>query len=207
MLRRPLTHIEDVVFTVVDNTIAKHGDKTRKKNPSFEAPTRPFLRMTRADTIKCYNEHWVLNKGKLFIFVEDNTKPEREVTDMIGLPVFMTHFLAEMKAFNMRCIAEDRTRTESVDLAQRRRDCRLVEESRRRLRRADRGVQGEQARPDAAQLVHRPTQVRDVPARRVRTRDGALCRVAPGRGPHPHRLPLPALHRPPPAVIVFSEMK
>ena len=46
------TRIKDIVCTVVDNTLAKHGDKTRKMDPSFEAPTRPFLRMTNTDTIK-----------------------------------------------------------------------------------------------------------------------------------------------------------
>ena len=89
-------------------------------NPSFEAPTRPFLWLTHADTIKCYNEHWVLNNGKPSVIGEDTTeKPEREVTDMIGRPIFMVHFPAEMKAFNMRCIAEDGTLTESVDLVMR----------------------------------------------------------------------------------------
>ena len=42
-------------------------------------------------------------------------KPEREVTDMIGRPIFIVPFPAEMEAFNMRRIA-DRTLPESVDL-------------------------------------------------------------------------------------------
>ena len=38
------------------------------------------------------------------------------MTDMIGRPIFMIHFRAEMKAFDMKRVAEDRTLTESVDL-------------------------------------------------------------------------------------------
>ena len=37
----------------------------------------------------------------------------------------------------------------------------------------------------------------------VRSRDGALCNVAPGRGPHPHHLPIPTLRLPLRAVVFF----
>ena len=43
-------------------------------------------------------------------------KPERETTDMIGLTIFMTHFLAEVNVFCVKHIVEDRTLMRSVDL-------------------------------------------------------------------------------------------
>ena len=162
LLRRPPHPHRGPRLTVVDYILAKHGDKTRKMNPLFEAPARPFLRMTYADAIQHCNEHGILNKGKPFVFGEDITeKPEREMTDMVGRPVFMAHFPA-LNAFYTRRVADNRTQTECVDLARRRRGRRRVGEN-RRLRRADRGRQGEQARPDAVLLVHGPAQVWECP--------------------------------------------
>ena len=81
------------------------------------------------------------------------------MTDVIGRRIFMTPFQAAMKAFYVKRVAEDRTHTESVDLAMR-----VVGDRRRvdadRRRRAVRGLQGEQARTDALQVVHGPAQVR-----------------------------------------------
>ena len=53
-------------------TPSKHGYKTHKMNPLFEAPARPFLWMTSADAIKHCNEHWTLKRGKPFALDEDN---------------------------------------------------------------------------------------------------------------------------------------
>ena len=39
--------------------------------------------------------------------------------DMIGLPIFMTHFLAETMAFCMKRVPEDRALPERVDLVMR----------------------------------------------------------------------------------------
>ena len=38
------------------------------------------------------------------------------MTAMVGLPIFMTNFRAEMKAFDMKRVVEDRTLTGSVDM-------------------------------------------------------------------------------------------
>ena len=43
----PLNSIDDIVCTVVDNTLTTHGDKTRKMNPSFKARARPFPPIVR----------------------------------------------------------------------------------------------------------------------------------------------------------------
>ena len=64
--------------------------------------------MTYADAIKHYNEHRDHNKWKLFVLGEDITeKPEREMTDMVGSLILMVHFPAEVKAFDMKRVAED----------------------------------------------------------------------------------------------------
>ena len=48
--------------------------------------------------------------------MEDITeKPERD-EDIVGCRIFVTHFPAEMNMFYMKCVAEDRTLPESVDM-------------------------------------------------------------------------------------------
>ena len=59
-----LNNAEDVICTVVDNILAKHGDKTRDE-PSFQAPEWPFLRTTHADSIKHSKEHGHSTRGSL----------------------------------------------------------------------------------------------------------------------------------------------
>ena len=38
------------------------------------------------------------------------------MADRVGLPIFMIQFRAEMEAFHMKHVAEDRTLPESIDL-------------------------------------------------------------------------------------------
>ena len=42
--------------------------------------------------------------------------PEREMTDQIGEPIFLTHFPLEMKSFYMSKCKDDARLTESVDV-------------------------------------------------------------------------------------------
>nr|BAN37679.1 asparaginyl-tRNA synthetase, putative [Entamoeba histolytica] len=112
-----LNHLEDLVCTVIDNVMAVHGDKIRKMNPHLKLPTRPFKRMTYADAIKYCNDHGILNKDKPFEYGEDiSEKPERQMTDEIGCPIFMIHFPSKMKAFYMSKVPGHPDLTESVDL-------------------------------------------------------------------------------------------
>ena len=120
----------------------------------------------------------VLNKGKPLVF-EDITKPESEMTDTIGHSIFMVHFPEEKEAFDMKRVAEAGTPTGSVDLVIRGVgeivDWSMMIDGRR----ANRGVQGEQSRPDAVQLAHGPAQKRARTG--ARTWDRALYHVAHGR--------------------------
>ena len=60
------------------------------------------------------------NIGKLFIIGEDIAeRPEHKMRDMNERPIFKTPFPAEMKAFCVRRVPEDRTLMENVDLAMR----------------------------------------------------------------------------------------
>ena len=137
--------------------------------------------MTYADAITYCNEHGVPKKGKPLSLARTSRRSQSEKTDMVGSPIFMTHFPDEMEAFCVKHIAEDRTLTGSLDLVMPGVG-EIVGES-MKIDDDDEliSLQGEQARPDAVLLAHGPAQVRDVPARRGRPRDGALCHVAPGR--------------------------
>ena len=69
------------------------------------------------DAIKYCNEHGILNGDKPFEYGDDITeKPERQMTDMIGCPIFMIHFPTKMKAFYMSKVEGRPDLTESVDL-------------------------------------------------------------------------------------------
>ena len=112
-----LNHLEDLICTVVDDVMKNHGDKIRKLNPNLKLPTRPFMRMTYDDAIKYCNEHGILNGDKPFEYGDDiSEKPERQMTDMIGCPIFMIHFPTKMKAFYMSKVPGRPDLTESVDL-------------------------------------------------------------------------------------------
>ena len=76
-------------------------------------------------------------------------RSQSEKTDMVGSPIFMTHFPDEMEAFCVKHIAEDRTLTGSVDLVMPGVG-EIVGES-MKIDDDDEliSLQGEQARPDA----------------------------------------------------------
>ena len=90
LLRRPPHPIEDLVCAVVDKIIAKHGDKTRKMDPSFDVPERPFPRMTSADAIKHCNEHGLTNKASRLSLARTSRRSRSETTDMVKRPIFMS---------------------------------------------------------------------------------------------------------------------
>lgn len=55
--------------------------------------------------------------GQPFKFGDDiPEKPERELTDRIGVPILLTKFPTELKAFYMQRVKNDPSVTESVDL-------------------------------------------------------------------------------------------
>ncbi|KAB8345892.1 hypothetical protein FH972_022947 [Carpinus fangiana] len=114
-----LTHLEAVMCRVIDLVLA---DPTTARlitdlNPGFAAPARPFLRMRYADAIAWLVEHEIVNdEGAPHSFGDDIAEAaERRMTDIIGRPIFLTHFPTEIKAFYMQRAADDPRVTESVD--------------------------------------------------------------------------------------------
>ena len=111
----------------------------KQLNPTFKAPARPFPRISYVDAIKWLNEHDIKHpaedsEGNV---IKDETgqvqmvehkvgddiaeAAERQMTDIIGTPIFLYGFPAELKAFYMKKVpAEPGTNgpafTESCDL-------------------------------------------------------------------------------------------
>jgi asparaginyl-tRNA synthetase len=92
----------------------------KQLNPTFQAPKRPFLRLSYVDAIKWLNDHGIKHEaedadGNTIKDEQGNTKmvehaigddiaeaAERQMTDIIGAPVFLYGFPAELKAFYMK---------------------------------------------------------------------------------------------------------
>ncbi|KAI9222683.1 hypothetical protein BC828DRAFT_345786 [Blastocladiella britannica] len=116
-----LDHLERMFTFVLDfveaDTIGKK--LLSELNPGFVRPRTPFMRMRYADAIQWLNDHGIHKEddGTPFVFGDDIPEsPERKMTDTIGVPIFLTHFPAEIKSFYMkRCPVDDRV-TESVDV-------------------------------------------------------------------------------------------
>lgn len=115
-----LEKIEDLVCDVVERVLAnpEGAALVEELNPSFTAPTRPFMRMPYADAIKYLEENDIRKEdGSLYTFGEDIPEmPERKMTDKIGKPILLHSFPAGIKAFYMQKRKDDRTLTESVDV-------------------------------------------------------------------------------------------
>ena len=115
-----LTRLEDLICEIISGCLkSEHRELFLEMNPNLAVPKRPFMRMEYRDAIKYCNENGIRKneEGELFVDGDDITeKPEREMTDRIGQPIFMIKFPSEMKSFYMAKVPEDRTLTESVDL-------------------------------------------------------------------------------------------
>ncbi|EOO02284.1 putative asparaginyl-trna synthetase protein [Phaeoacremonium minimum UCRPA7] len=116
-----LQHLEDVICSVVDMVL---DDKEiaayiKALNPTFEKPSRPFMRMKYTDAIDWLNaqDPPILNEeGNPHVFGDDIAEAaERKMTDTINKPIFLTHFPVEIKAFYMKKDPNDLRVTESVD--------------------------------------------------------------------------------------------
>jgi asparaginyl-tRNA synthetase len=117
-----LDHLEEIISKVIttimdDKEIAGY---IKELNPEFKAPTRPFKRMRYSDAIDWLNaqDPPILNEeGKPHVFGDDIAEAaERRMTDIINLPILLTHFPVEIKAFYMKKEEADRRVTESVDV-------------------------------------------------------------------------------------------
>ena len=92
----------------------------RQLNPSFTPPARPFKRLAYVDAIAWLNEHGILHEaedadGNVIKDAAGEPKmvphavgddiaeaAERKMTDILGVPIFLHGFPAELKAFYMK---------------------------------------------------------------------------------------------------------
>jgi asparaginyl-tRNA synthetase len=92
----------------------------KQLNPSFTKPRRPFMRLSYVDAIKWLNDHGIKREDEDAdgnVIKDADGKPtmvphavgddiaeaaERQMTDIIGAPVFLHSFPAELKAFYMK---------------------------------------------------------------------------------------------------------
>jgi hypothetical protein len=106
-------------------------------NPGFTPPARPFKRLAYVDAIAWLNEHDIKRpaedaEGKTIVGADGKPQmvahevgddiaeaAERQMTDILGVPIFLHGFPAELKAFYMKkspADAHGRIFTESCDL-------------------------------------------------------------------------------------------
>ncbi|OAA65730.1 asparaginyl-tRNA synthetase [Niveomyces insectorum RCEF 264] len=117
-----LTHIEDMICGVVDAVLADPAGRALVQllNPGFAPPARPFKRMRYAEAIAWLNaqDPPVLNEeGAPHVFGDDIAEAaERRMVDTLNVPVLLTHFPVEVKAFYMKKDPADPRVTESVDV-------------------------------------------------------------------------------------------
>lgn len=125
---RPFITFEDLLHSIEDLVVdvatrvatGPYKDLLFAVNPHFKVPSKPFKRMNYSDAVKYCREHNIYKDESSkthFEFGDDIPEgPERKMTDMIGEPILLCRFTAEMKAFYMARCPEDNTLTESVDL-------------------------------------------------------------------------------------------
>ncbi|KAF9047627.1 asparaginyl-tRNA synthetase [Panaeolus papilionaceus] len=140
-----MAHIEEIICKTVDILLANPTSAAliKQLNPKFEAPARPFMRLSYVDAIKWLNEHGIkrpaedkdgnpIKDDKDQIVMVDHEvgddiaeAAERQMTDIIGTPIFLHGFPAELKAFYMKKVPAEgevkegekrMTFTESCDL-------------------------------------------------------------------------------------------
>ncbi|KAH8589334.1 asparaginyl-tRNA synthetase-like protein [Bisporella sp. PMI_857] len=117
-----LTHLEEIISTVITTLLAdpEIAGYIKELNPDFKAPSRPFKRMRYSEAIDWLNaqDPPILNEdGNPHVFGDDIAEAaERRMTDIINLPILLTHFPVEIKAFYMKKEEADLRVTESVDV-------------------------------------------------------------------------------------------
>ncbi|KAI0343548.1 asparaginyl-tRNA synthetase [Trametopsis cervina] len=135
-----MSHLESVICETVDRLLANPASAALiyQLNPNFTAPARPFKRLAYVDAIKWLNEYGIQHEaedaeGNVIKDEQGNAKmvdhvvgddiaeaAERRMTDILGVPIFLYGFPAELKAFYMKKMPKtddsEHVFTESVDL-------------------------------------------------------------------------------------------
>ena len=115
-----LQFIERMVRHVV-RSVLEHPETARfveEVHPELACFDQDFMRLRYADAIKFCQEHGITKSdGAEFVYGDDiPDAPERAMVNMIGRPVLLTHFPADMKSFYMSRDPENTEETLSVDL-------------------------------------------------------------------------------------------
>ncbi|KAK5097287.1 asparagine--tRNA ligase [Exophiala xenobiotica] len=125
-----LNHLETVICRVIelvlqDPVIASY---VKELNPDFKPPSNPFKRIKYADAIEWLNEHKIdfddedvpedhPERKRPHRFGDDIAEAaERQMTDILNVPIFLTHFPLEIKAFYMPKDPSDPRVAQAVDL-------------------------------------------------------------------------------------------
>jgi asparaginyl-tRNA synthetase len=115
-----LEHLEKIICRVIEILFQdpQMAALVKELNPGFKPPSRPFKRMKYADAIDWLVRHGIPNEdGQPHSFGDDIAEAaERKMTDILNVPVFLTHFPVEIKAFYMKKDDSDCRVTESVDV-------------------------------------------------------------------------------------------
>ena len=119
-----MDHIETVICETVDKLLADPASAAliRQLNPDFQAPARPFMRLSYADAIQWLNDHDIKHEAEDAdgnVIKDEQGNPvmvehkigddiaeaaERRMTDILARPIFLHGFPAELKAFYMKKI-------------------------------------------------------------------------------------------------------
>ncbi|VDB91189.1 unnamed protein product [Peniophora sp. CBMAI 1063] len=135
-----MDHIEAIICNTVDALVQDEASSAliQQLNPGFKPPARPFKRMSYVDAIAWLVEHKIQHEKEDAdgnAVLDEQGKPvmvdhavgddiaeaaERQMTDIIGTPIFLHSFPAELKAFYMKKIPgqenSNHIYTESCDL-------------------------------------------------------------------------------------------
>ncbi|KAH8115169.1 asparaginyl-tRNA synthetase [Phellopilus nigrolimitatus] len=124
-----MTHIEAIICETVDKLLADSESAAliKQLNPTFVAPSRPFMRLAYTDAITWTADGNVIKDAEGNPTMVDHVigddvaeAAERKMTDIIGKPVFLYGFPAELKSFYMKKMpgtgAGGKVFTESCDL-------------------------------------------------------------------------------------------
>ncbi|KAI0002416.1 asparaginyl-tRNA synthetase [Russula compacta] len=121
-----MNNIEAIICETVDKLLQNESSAAliKQLNPSFAPPARPFKRLSYVDAIAWLNEHDIPHEAEDAegnVIKDANGKPtmiphaigddiaeaaERRMTDILGVPVFLHSFPAELKSFYMKRAAE-----------------------------------------------------------------------------------------------------
>lgn len=112
-----LQHIEELICTVTKLVTERCGSDILSLNPTWAPYVGSFERIRYRNAVKILADNGVTNKeGIVCQYGDDLTDSmEKKLLQIVGKPIFLTHFPANMKAFYMARDPECPSETLSVD--------------------------------------------------------------------------------------------